>query len=90
MASRPGHRPHPCLRRTNFLGSYQRIKRCPYEVTGASRTEGKGFDMEKIEATEVTEVTEVTFEEIEALEQTEAPAFGVACGGGCWGVVCWR
>lgn len=37
---------------------------------------------------ETQQVQEVTFEEIESLEQTEAPAFGIFCGAGCWGIAC--
>jgi hypothetical protein len=37
---------------------------------------------------ETFEVEEVTFEAIEVLEQTEAPAFGIFCGAGCWGIGC--
>ena len=32
---------------------------------------------------------EVKVEEIEVLEETETPAFGIICGGGCWGIGCW-
>lgn len=31
---------------------------------------------------------EVNLEQIQVLEETDAPAFGVFCGGGCWGVAC--
>lgn len=33
-------------------------------------------------------MNEVEIENIEVLEETETPAFGIFCGGGCWGIAC--
>lgn len=33
-------------------------------------------------------VSEVKVEDIEVLEETATPAFGIFCGGGCWGIAC--
>jgi len=34
------------------------------------------------------ELVEVKIEDIAILEETETPAFGIFCGGGCWGIFC--
>lgn len=34
------------------------------------------------------QIEEVKLEEIDILEETEIPAFGIICGGSCWGIVC--
>ncbi len=33
-------------------------------------------------------MNEVNVENIDVLEETETPAFGIFCGGGCWGIAC--
>ena len=33
-------------------------------------------------------MNEVKVNDIDILEETEAPAFGIICGGGCWGIGC--
>lgn len=33
-------------------------------------------------------MNEVKVEDIEILEETETPAVGLFCGGGCWGLAC--
>ena len=33
-------------------------------------------------------MNEVKVNDIDILEETEAPAFGIFCGGGCWGIGC--
>lgn len=33
-------------------------------------------------------MNEVNVENIDVLEETETPAFGIFCGGSCWGIFC--